>query len=301
MNELGTRLSALFSPERILDHVLGQLLPNIIVAGLAMAAFYLLHRALDRAARIVLKRVSLDATASVFLLSILRYAVFTVGTMTALAQLGVDTASLLTSLGVAGLTIGFAARDALSNIISGLFIFWDRPFVVGDLVEIDGVYGTVDTITMRSTRVVTTDGRMLAIPNSKVVGSTVASYTNFPHLRLDIDVTVSVEEDLSRVRSTLLSLVSEDARFCDTPPARVVTTALNDYNVALQLQVWLKDERSHVAERCELRERCFEALRTAGVDMPFETLALVGEFDGAALSARDARTSSALPVSTPSS
>jgi small conductance mechanosensitive channel len=54
----------------------------------------------------------------------------------------------------------------------------------------------------------------------------------------------------------------------------VAVTALNDYNVALQLRVWLRDERAHVAERTDLRERCFEALRSAGVDMPFETLAL---------------------------
>ena len=85
-------------------------------------------------------------------------------------------------------------------MISGLFIFWDRPFVIGDFVEVGGQYGRVESITMRSTRVVTSDGRMLAVPNSLVVNTTLASYTNFPHLRLDVSFTVGVTENLQRVR-----------------------------------------------------------------------------------------------------
>jgi small conductance mechanosensitive channel len=173
-----------------------------------------------------------------------------------------------------GLTIGFAARDALSNLISGLLIFLDRPFVIGDLVELEDMYGRVDRITLRSTRIITSDGKMLAVPNTEVINKTVASYTNFPHLRLDIAVTVAVDEDLNRVRLVLLDLVGNDPDYLDQPPPRVVVTQLNDYNVALELQVWLRDERQHVEKRFALRERAFDSLTQAGVDMPFETLQL---------------------------
>jgi small conductance mechanosensitive channel len=183
--------------------------------------------------------------------------------------------ALITSLGIAGLTIGFAARDALSNIISGVLIFWDRPFVIGDLVEIGGHYGRVDNITMRSTRVVTPDGRMLAVPNTIIVNTTVASYTNFPNLRLDVPFAVGVGEDLGRVREIALALCLQDARLLDEPAPRVVVSALNDYNVALELRAWLRDEQHHIAVRHELRERLFEALRASTVDMPFETFAVV--------------------------
>lgn len=159
-------------------------------------------------------------------------------------------------------------------MISGLFILWDRPFVIGDLIEIDGAYGRVDRITMRSTRVVALDGKMLAIPNTTVVNTTVASYTNFPHLRLDIDVTVGVEEDLGRVRRILLGICREES-YLETPPPAVVVTALGDYFVKLQLQVWIDDETRHVPMRFALRERAFEALRAAGVHMPYETIELV--------------------------
>ena len=274
MKEVQTRVETLFSLPRIATYLLHDLLPDVLVALLVFLAFYLGWRLLDRGAQAVLGRLHLDTTARSFLLSVLRYVLMSVAVVLSLEQLGIDTASLVTSLGIAGLTIGFAAKDALSNIISGLFIFWDRPFVVGDLVEIAGHYGRVAEITMRSTRVVTPDGRMLAIPNAQVVNTVVASYTNFPHLRLDIALSVGVEENLDRVRSVLLQLVGEDDRFLSEPAPRVVVTALDDYKIDLELQVWLHDEFEHLSARFELRKACFEVLRSAGVDMPFETLTL---------------------------
>lgn len=233
---------------------------------------WLLWRIVRRALRLAVERTELDPTASNFLLTLLKYAILSIGAINALGRIGINTTSILASLGVVGLSLGFAAKDALSNMISGLFIFWDRPFVLGDLIEVGGHYGRVDRITMRSTRVVTTDGRMLAVPNTIVVNSIVASYTNFPHLRLDIPFTVGLEENLSAVRSIALSTCAHEELLADNPPPQVVVTALNDYNIAMELQVWLADEKQHIAMRYLLREHLFEALRKAGVDMPLQTL-----------------------------
>ncbi|MCA9558805.1 MAG: mechanosensitive ion channel family protein [Myxococcales bacterium] len=273
MGEVLDRLADRFGPEAIAAWLSAKL-PDLLVALATFAVFYLLWRLVDRAIKVVAHRTAADITARSFIEATAKYVLLTVGTVAALGQVGIDTASIIASLGILGLTIGFAARDALSNIISGIFIFWDRPFVLGDLVEIDGHYGRVDAITMRSTRVVTVDGRMLAIPNNAVVNSTVASYTNFPHLRLDVDVTVGTGEDLGRVRRLLLAVVEGDARYLTEPAPAVVVTALNDYNVAVQLRAWIDDERQHTALRVELRERMFEALRGADVEMPFETFSV---------------------------
>ncbi|MDX1531654.1 MAG: mechanosensitive ion channel, partial [Rhodothermales bacterium] len=118
------------------------------------------------------------------------------------------------------------------------------------------------------------DGKMLAVPNATIINSTVASYTNFPHLRLDIEVTVAVTEDLGRAREVLLDLVRADSAFLSDPAPRVVVTALNDYNVELQLQAWIHDEREHIGLRFALREQVFDALNAAGIEMPFETVQL---------------------------
>lgn len=245
---------------------------SLLVGLLIFVAIYLVWRMLDRVLRAVLSRSRIDATSASFLQTALKFVALTIAVVQGLAAAGVNTAALLTSLGIAGLTIGFAARDALSNLISGLLIFWDRPFVIGDLVEVEEYYGRVDRITLRSTRVVTVDGKMLAVPNSTIINSTVASYTNFPHLRLDIDVSIGVNEEVDRARAVLLALVRENPDFMDDPPPRVVVTGLNDYNTALQLQAWVEDEREHIRLRFDLRERVFEGLAAAGVEMPFETL-----------------------------
>jgi len=115
---------------------------------------------------------------------------------------------------------------------------------------------------------------MLAVPNTEIVNKTVVSYTNFPNLRLDIAVTIGVDENIEKSRQILLGLVENDPEYLDSPASRVIVTALNDYNIALELQAWLKDERQHVEKRFELREKAFKALNTAGVEMPFETLQL---------------------------
>lgn len=263
-------------------------------AGLAVGAitflvFYLIWKVVDRIAVRVMARTGTDQTTTRFVQSVLQLSILTIGLVQALSALGINTAALLTSLGIVGLTIGFAARDALSNLISGVLIFWDRPFVIGDLVEVGDDYGRVQNITLRSTRIVTVDGKMLAVPNSHIVNSTVASYTNFPHLRLDIDVTIAPDEDIDRVRRLLMDLVSAERGFLEQPPPRVVITRLNDYNVEVQLQAWIRNERDHIEKRFELREQLFETLREAGVDMPNETIRLQGVEVKASLSRPEER------------
>ncbi len=273
MNAAWTRLAAIFSPDAVLDKAAAAL-PGTLAAVVVLVAAWLLWKALDRLLSAVFTRAEVDITAASFIRTLSKAALFIVGSLTALDQLGVDTTSILASLGVVGLTLGFAAQDTLSNIISGLFIFWDRPFVLGDLVELDGEYGRVERITLRSTRLVTPDGRMFAIPNKVAAGAKVASYTNFPNLRIDIEVAVGVREDLGRVRRVLLGLVEGRPGWLAEPAPLVVVTALGDYNVTLELRAWLEDERTHVTARMGLREAAFVALTEAGVDMPYETLKL---------------------------
>ncbi len=272
LESLLSRLGEYFNLER-LGMLLGELLVSVIIAFIVMALFYLLWRVLSWFVAPRLKR-RLDKTSAAFVDTIIKFSMFGLGVIAALGAAGVKTTALLGSLGVAGLTIGFALRDTLSNIISGILVFMDRPFTIDDLVEIDGKYGRVDRITLRTTRIVTNDGKMLAVPNAEIMNKTVTSYTNFPHLRLDVAVTVAVTEDLDRVRRILLSLVQDDPDYLSEPLPRVVVTQLNDYNVTMELQTWLNNERDHVKKRLALLESAFKALTAAGVEMPFETIQL---------------------------
>lgn len=244
---------------------------KVMSAFFVLAIFYLLWWIVQLVMNATIKK-KLDQTSFSFFRTIVKFSLISIALVSALDSAGIKTSAILASLGVVGLTIGFAAKDALSNLISGILIYIDRPFVLGDLVEIEGTYGRVDRITLRSTRVVTSDGKMLAVPNTEIINKTVTSYTNFPNLRLDVQVTVAPSENIDNVRNILLAIVANDPSYMTNKAPRVVVAALNDYNICLELQAWLIDEKTHIEKRFELREKIFNALVKNGVEMPYQTI-----------------------------
>lgn len=272
LEKLSNRLRDTFSVPHLID-ILSHSIQQFVLASIAFAGVMLIWLFVNRVIQPRLQR-HLNSTTAAMLHTLTKLIFITLGILAALNAAGVETATLLASAGVLSLTLGFALKDTLSNVISGFLVFLDRPFTIDDLVEIDGQYGRVDRITLRTTRIVTVDGRMLAVPNSVVMNKTISSFTNYPHLRIDIRVTVAVTEDLDRVRTVLLGLVQDDPDYLQEPNPRMVVVALNDYNVAVELQVWLDDERQHITKRFALREAIFKALVAAQVAMPLETIQL---------------------------
>jgi small conductance mechanosensitive channel len=248
---------------------------NALKAGIILLAFYILYRILKRVILKVVEKFELEKTVVNFLFLGLKYVVLIFALVTALDQIGVNIASLVAGLGIAGIAIGFAAKDTLSNIVAGIFIFWDRPFYIGDLVEIEGEYGEVQNITLRTTRIVTPDGRLVSIPNQKIAENKIISYTMFPHLRLDIGVTIGTGEQIEPARQELLKLVRGDKRFMPDKEPVVLVKELGDYYTALELRVWLDKVRNHIPIRAELREKIFNAFTAAGIDMPFEKIEIL--------------------------
>ena len=265
-DEIVTRLQDSFDTETLSDSLV-DLIANLVVGLIVFAGFLIVWYVLDRMLRASLKRAKLNETATSFVETLAKYAFLGIGAIYAMNAAGIDTAAMVASLGIAGLTIGFAARDSLSNLISGLLIFIYQPFVIGDLIEVDNLYGLVDTITLSSTRVISVDGKMLTIPNTQIINKTVASYTKVPHLRLNIPVTVAPTEDLGRIRQILIDLVEEDEEFLTEPEPIVVVSELNASNIRIELAAWLRDERDHLIKRFQLREHVFTTLREAGVEM----------------------------------
>ena len=274
MNQILDRLYNTFSYESVTDKVL-QILPNIILALLILFVFFIFWKIFKKTLVILFNKVNLDRTIRNLINNLTKSIIFILGIITALSQIGVNINAILASLGVAGLTLGFAAQDALSNIISGIFIFWDKPFVIGDLIEVNGHYGRVDEITMRSTRLITVDGKMLSIPNTEILNSTVASYTNFPNLRIDIEFTVASNENLRKIRDVLFQVVENNNDYLLPPSPKVVLDKMNDYNIELIFQVWIKNEKNHIDLRNNLREVVFNTLTQNDIEMPYETLSVI--------------------------
>jgi small conductance mechanosensitive channel len=195
MQPILERLREVFSVERV-SNSLVHFAPRLVIALVIFAVFYLFYRILRFVLARMTRRAKVERTAATFLLTALKYVVLIVGITMALQELGLDVTTILEGVGIIGIALGFAAKDTLSNIIAGFFLFWDKPFVIGDLIEVSDEYGEVHDISLRSTRILTVDGKLISIPNSVIVNSKVRSYTMSPHLRLDIDVTIGVNERL---------------------------------------------------------------------------------------------------------
>jgi small conductance mechanosensitive channel len=247
---------------------------QLLIALAVMAAFLVVYLVVRAALKPVFERSRLEVDVRHLLESVAKYAILGFGAILALDQLGFNVTSLLAGLGVAGLALGFAAKDTLANFIAGVTILWDRPFRVGDRVEADGEFGQVKKITLRSTRIHTNDNQVVIIPNQNIVNNKIINHTMQASLRLVIPFGISYEADIVRAREVVLDLIRGDARVRERPAPEVVVTELGASSVNLALRYWLKNPHHEVPLELEYLERLKRTLDDAGIGIPYPHVSL---------------------------
>jgi len=192
-------------------------------------------------------------------------------------QIGVQIAALLTGVSIIGLAVGFAAQETLANFIAGIVIFWDKPFKVGDWVEIEGTFGQVKRVTFRSTRILTLDGEVIVFPNTQVLSNRLSNHTTNPINRVNIPIGIAYKDSIDSARKVLLHLVERDARVIRDPAPAVVVTECADSSVNLELRIWIADESIGRTIKYEYLEKAKNAFDAAGIQIPFPHLQLMVE------------------------
>jgi small-conductance mechanosensitive channel len=240
--------------------LLGALL--ILLIGLWLARR--LSNALDRA----FTRTNMEATLRGFLRNILYAAMVVVIVVAALQFLGAPMTSVLAVLGAAGLGIGLALKDSLSNIASGVMLMVQRPFRVGDFVQAAGLEGTVDQIRVFQTRMHTVDNRTVVLPNSLITTAPIINFTANPKRRIDLVVGVGYDDDLKLARETLLEVAASQPKALKEPAPEVLVTALAESSVTLELRVWTKTA-DLVRVRSELTEAVRNEVIGRGLNIPY--------------------------------
>ena len=247
---------------------LADFLPRLVGAILVLLVFWILHRA----ALGILNR-SLKARTNLLAADILRrvvkYVVLGLGLLMAASQLGFNVVSMLAGLGVAGLAVGLAAKDTMANFISGLIILWDRPFALGDDVEIGDTHGLVRHIELRTTKLETPEGNDVILPNSDVVTKRIINYSHTPKIRLRIAVGIAYGADLEKARRALLATAEADPRLLESPGPVVRVADLGESSVNLELLLWIRDPSVRQAVQAEYLEKVKRALDAAGISIPF--------------------------------
>ncbi len=185
----------------------------------------------------------------------------------ALDVAGVPTTSLLAVVGAAGLGIGLALKDSLSNIASGVMLIMLRPFRAGDSVQVAGLDGVVESVRIFHTQLVTADNRTIILPNSQITSAPIINYTGRGDRRIDLPVSMAFGEDISGLRAALLSIAGGNPRVNANPAPEVAIVALGENSVSLQLRAWVA-AADHGAVQAELFEAVLADFSRRGVRMP---------------------------------
>jgi len=200
-----------------------------------------------------------------------KIAIFTIGGIIILENFGYDITALVATLGVASLAVALAARETLANMISGFTIMIDRPFRLGDRVQLDsGEIGDVYEMGLRSLKILTLDHMMVVIPNARVAGNKIInlSYPN-PQIRLRLPVGVAYGTDLEKVEAALLEVAKEDSQVLDDPAPAVRFVNFGDSSLDLVLLVYIDSFTDQYDVTDRINRKIKLAFEAGDIEIPF--------------------------------
>lgn len=255
-----------------LTDMIGQFAVRLVVALVILAVTVwlagLAKRVVKRAFARIHPKGDTDVTLANFISSLARYAVLVMGLIAVLAQLGVQTTSILAVLGAASIAIGLALQGTLGNVAAGVMLLILRPYRVGDYCELAGRNGTVLALDLFVTTLDDIHGLRLTIPNGQIFGAVIVNYTVSGKRRIDLDFGVDYEDDLDKALEVLLACAAADERILKTPEPWCKVTALADSSVTCTLRFWVKS-KDFLAAGPDMVKTAKAALEAAGVTFPY--------------------------------
>lgn len=190
----------------------------------------------------------------------------------ALSELGIQTASIVAVLGAAGLAIGLALQGTMQNIAAGIMLLLLRPFKVGDFIDggAGNIAGTVVEVSLFTTRLTKPDGICEYVPNSTLWTNSIRNYSRNPTRRLDLEIEVSVRDDVDRALDALRSLAVADPRALKDPAPQVMVSRFDDSTAVLNIRVWANID-VFWDMRWNLARQVRQALNDAHCSLPLRT------------------------------
>ncbi|MCG9627076.1 mechanosensitive ion channel [Vibrio mediterranei] len=203
-----------------------------------------------------------------FFVSMAQKGVTALGLLIALSQLGIELGPLLTGFGVAGVIIGFALQDTLSNFASGMMILIYRPFDVGDLVKVAGISGTVSHMSLVSTTIRTVDNQRLVIPNNKIWGDTINNITAEKTRRVDMTFGIGYGDDIDQAKQVFSDILQQHPKVLKSPEPMIYVHTLNESSVDFIVRPWVRTE-DYWDVYWEVTEEVKKQLDRNGISIPF--------------------------------
>ena len=194
----------------------------------------------------------------------------------ALDMLGINVMPFIAGAGVAGIAIGFAAKDTLSNLIARVLLIVDRPFEIGDRIEVwnaptgSATWGDVIDIGLRATKIKTTDNIVIIIPNNEIMMRDIVNYTIITSkIRVRINIGISYDADIQKAKAIICDVANTADWISKDPPPKVVVRKFGESSVDLQLRVWINDARRRMDTISHITDHVKGAFDDAGIEIPY--------------------------------
>jgi small conductance mechanosensitive channel len=202
--------------------------------------------------------------------------IYAIAVILALDILGINVMPFVAGAGILGVAIGFAAKDTLSNLIAGILLIVDRPFEIGDRIEVwtapsgSATWGDVIDIGIRATKIKTTDNIVIIIPNNEIMKRDIINYTIISAMiRVRINIGIGYDADLAKAKQIILDIADSIDWIARDPKPKVVVRVFGESSVDLQLRVWIQDARQRMNTISEVTDRVKEAFDSNHIEIPY--------------------------------
>lgn len=202
--------------------------------------------------------------------------IYAIAVVLALDMLGVNVMPFVAGAGVLGVAIGFAAKDTLSNLIAGILLIIDRPFEIGDRIEVwsapagSASWGDVVDIGLRATKIKTTDNIIIVIPNNEIMKRDIVNYTLIStKIRVRINIGVGYNTSIEKAKAVILDVASAIGWVSDEPAPKVVVRNFGESSIDLQLRIWIEDARQRMNTISAITDQIKIAFDREGIEIPF--------------------------------
>jgi len=247
------------------------ILPWAINIALALAIFFagrwVAGQLVNFTGRLM-RRAKVDEMLVNFASSIVNVLLLLFIIVAALGQLGVDTTSLIALVGAAGLAIALSLQDSLKNFAAGVLLIVFRPFREGDFVEVSGIAGIVEHVTIFNTVLRTADNREVIVPNGGIYTDVITNYSRRETRRVDMVFGISYDDDLRKAKQILMDILTSDERVLSDPEPLVVVAALADSSVNFNVRPWVKTA-DYWAVYWDVTEQVKLRFDEAGITIPY--------------------------------
>jgi small conductance mechanosensitive channel len=237
-----------------------------IVTGIGiMVAGLFCSRWAGNVARRWLEKHRLEPQVRQLMTKLVRLLVFVLFALMALGQMGVQITPLLAGIGVAGVGLSLATQSVLGNLVAGLNIIFAKPFTVGEYIELLGVYGQVQDISLFSTTLLHADNSRVVVPNRKIVGEILHNYGK--SRQMDLSVGVAYDTDINLAVATIRAILDQNPKVLKDPAPVVGVSRLADSTVVISVLPWVAVP-DFVAARTEVNQAILEQFSRKNISIP---------------------------------